>query len=91
MFDIWSFRGIDAVVSSGLGGGSLIYANVLLRKDEHWFRQPVPGGQPARRRTGRSSRADLDPHYDRVEHDAPGPALPFDEPGYGLRQDGGPA
>ena len=52
MFDIWSFRGIDAVVSSGLGGGSLIYANVLLRKDEHWFRQdrarrPGPGGDLA--------------------------------------------
>ncbi len=37
MFDIWSFKGIEAVVSSGLGGGSLIYANVLLRKDERWF------------------------------------------------------
>lgn len=40
MFDVWSFRGIDAVVSSGLGGG---YEN-----------RPV-------------TRADLDPHYDRVE------------------------
>src|SRR5689334_7288339 len=37
MFDVWSFRGLEAVVSSGLGGGSLIYANVLIRKDEHWF------------------------------------------------------
>ncbi len=26
-----------AVISSGLGGGSLIYANVQLRKDEKWF------------------------------------------------------
>ena len=32
MFNLWSFKGIGAVVSSGLGGGSLIYANVLLRK-----------------------------------------------------------
>jgi cholesterol oxidase len=28
---------LNAVVSSGLGGGSLIYANVLVRKDEKWF------------------------------------------------------
>lgn len=37
LFDIWSFRGLEAVVSSGLGGGSLIYANLLIRKDEKWF------------------------------------------------------
>ena len=35
LFDLWSFHGLNALVSSGLGGGSLIYANVLLRKDEH--------------------------------------------------------
>jgi cholesterol oxidase len=29
MFNVWSFQGINAVVSSGLGGGSLIYANVM--------------------------------------------------------------
>ena len=39
MFNLWSFKGIGALVSSGLGGGSLIYANVLLRKDEKWFVQ----------------------------------------------------
>ena len=46
LFDVWSFRGFDSVVSSGLGGGSLIYANVLLRKDEHWFvnEEALPGG-----------------------------------------------
>ena len=37
MFDLWSFDGLEALVSSGLGGGSLIYANVMIRKDEHWF------------------------------------------------------
>jgi len=31
MFDIWSFRGIESLVSSGLGGGSLIYANVTIQ------------------------------------------------------------
>ena len=39
MFNVWSFTGLGAVVSSGLGGGSLIYANVLLRKPERWFVQ----------------------------------------------------
>src|SRR5690606_5540304 len=65
IFDLWSFHGLDALVSSGLGGGSLIYANVLLRKDERWFVQEDldDGGfeyWPV-------TRADLDPHYDRVE------------------------
>lgn len=65
MFDVWSFRGIDAVVSSGLGGGSLIYANVLLRKDERWFvhEQPLGDGYEHWPIT----RSDLEPHYDRVE------------------------
>ena len=30
---MWSFDNVDAICASGLGGGSLIYANVLLRKD----------------------------------------------------------
>ena len=30
LFDIRNFRRMDAVVSAGLGGGSLIYANVFL-------------------------------------------------------------
>ncbi|MFA9443763.1 GMC oxidoreductase [Egicoccus sp. AB-alg6-2] len=80
MFDVWSFRGIDAVVSSGLGGGSLIYANVLLRKDEHWFVHEQPLG------TGYEhwpiSRADLDPHYDRVEAMLDAQRYPFDRPPY---------
>src|SRR3954471_15601162 len=42
MYDVWSFSGCDSVVASGLGGGSLIYANVLLRKDEHWFVHEEP-------------------------------------------------
>jgi cholesterol oxidase len=65
LWDAWSFKGIGAVVSSGLGGGSLIYANVLLRKDERWFvREDLAQGGfehwPV-------TRSDLDPHYDRVE------------------------
>lgn len=37
LFQIWSFRHLDAVVSSGVGGGSLICANVMLRMPETWF------------------------------------------------------
>src|SRR5829696_5573534 len=66
LLDVWSFEGIDGLVSSGLGGGSLIYANVLLRKDEKWFvhEQDVPGGGYEH---WPISRDDLEPHYDAVE------------------------
>ncbi|MGP3968204.1 GMC oxidoreductase [Streptomyces sp. 6N223] len=66
LFDLWSFRGLEGVVASGLGGGSLIYANVLLRKDERWFvhESPLPGGGYEH---WPISRADLEPHYERVE------------------------
>lgn len=65
MFNLWSFRHLDSLVSSGLGGGSLIYANVLLRKDEKWFVHEQPG------KPGWESwmvgRQELEPHYDQVE------------------------
>ncbi len=75
LFNVWSFKGLGAVVSSGLGGGSLIYANVLLRKPERWFVQEdlANGGYehwPV-------SRSDLDPHYDRVETMLNGQRYPF--------------
>jgi cholesterol oxidase len=62
LFDLWSFSGLDALISSGLGGGSLIYANVLLRKDEHWFVKDGPGGE-----SWPITRADLEDHYDQAE------------------------
>lgn len=65
MFNPWSFRKLEVLVSSGLGGGSLIYANVLIRKDEEWFVEndaEVGGWRP-----WPVTRADLDPHYDEVE------------------------
>jgi cholesterol oxidase len=37
LYDIWSFHRLDSVVSSGLGGGSLIYANVILRRPDAWY------------------------------------------------------
>ncbi|MCP2339477.1 GMC oxidoreductase [Actinomadura rupiterrae] len=65
MYDVWRFDGCDSVVSAGLGGGSLIYANVLLRKDERWFvHEEMPDGTYESWPLG---RADLDPHYDAVE------------------------
>lgn len=65
MFNLWSFRGLGGVVSAGLGGGSLIYANVLLRKDEKTFvhEDLKHGGYESWPVT----REDLDPHYDAVE------------------------
>ncbi|MFC7733342.1 GMC oxidoreductase [Actinomadura keratinilytica] len=79
MFDVWSFKGFDSVVSSGLGGGSLIYANVLLRKDERWFVTDLPGG---RHEEWPVSRADLDPHYDAVEKMIGTAVYPLDRPPY---------
>jgi cholesterol oxidase len=62
LFDVWSFRHMAAVVSAGLGGGSLIYANVLLRKDRTWFAASGAGGE-----RWPIGRAELDAHYDAVE------------------------
>jgi cholesterol oxidase len=69
LFDVWTFRGLESVVSSGLGGGSLIYANVLLRKDEKWFvrEEPGHGSWKDGYEYWPVTRADLDPHYERVE------------------------
>ena len=81
LFDVWSFRGFDSVVSSGLGGGSLIYANVLLRKDEHWFvhDEKLPGGGYE---SWPVSRADLDPHYDAIEKMLGAAPYPLDGPAF---------
>lgn len=64
LFDFWSFRGLEGLVSSGLGGGSLIYANVLIRKDENWFVERKPDGSYE---PWPLSRADLEPYYDAAE------------------------
>jgi cholesterol oxidase len=80
MYHYWSFRGIDSLVSAGLGGGSLIYANVFIRKDERWFvHEDINDGGfeywPV-------SREDLDPHYDRVEQMIKLQRFPFDHEPY---------
>jgi cholesterol oxidase len=76
LFDMWAFSGIESLVSSGLGGGSLIYANVLIRKDEHWFvDEALPHGGYER---WPIDRALLDPHYDAVERMLDAQRYPFD-------------
>jgi cholesterol oxidase len=57
LFEYHHFKGLDALTASGLGGGSLIYANVMLRKDPATFAAdglPLDPGQ-------------LSAHYDAVE------------------------
>lgn len=76
LFDTWTFRGMEGLVSSGLGGGSLIYANVLLRKDERWFvkEAPLPGGGYE---TWPFDRRDLEQHYEAVEAMLGAAAYPY--------------
>ena len=84
MFNVWHFQDIEAVVSSGLGGGSLIYANVLLRKDDRWFTQDIPGG--GGQETWCVTYNDLDPYYGWAEDMLRAQTLPFETHGYHLRK-----
>src|SRR5262245_34758767 len=63
LLDVWSFGGLNALVSSGLGGGSLIYANVILEKPEAWFAESEPDGGT---HPWPISYEELAPHYDEV-------------------------
>lgn len=82
LFQTWSFRGIEAVTAAGLGGGSLIYANVLIRKDERWFvhEDRYKGGFE----NWPISREDLEPHYDRAEEMLGAQVFPFAAPSYDI-------
>ena len=80
IWNIWSFKGIEAMTSAGLGGGSLVYANVLLRKDERWFVKDDPFG--AGYENWPISRADLEPHYDVAERMLGAQRFPFEAPVY---------
>jgi len=64
MYHLWQFKHLNALAASGLGGGSLIYANVLIRKDEKWF---VHDHHEGAYEHWPVTRKDLDPHYDEVE------------------------
>ncbi len=65
MLNLWSFPGAGALVSSALGGGSQIYANVLICKNEKWFTDHDP--ETGAWRPWPVTRAALDPHYAVVE------------------------
>lgn len=75
LYDFWSFKGIEGLVSSGLGGGSLIYANVLLRKDRDWFDIDLPDGG---KRPWPVSYDDLVDDYEAVEDEIRPSRYPFE-------------
>src|ERR671914_1462903 len=79
MYDVWSFKGSGALVSSGLGGGSLIYANILMRKDPEWFKEDRPDGgyEP-----WPVTYDALERHYERVEHMMNAQKYPLTHPPY---------
>jgi cholesterol oxidase len=58
LYEVRFFSGIAAVVASGVGGGSLIYANIHIRPDPLVFDDP--------RWPKSINRSTLDPYYDRV-------------------------
>ncbi len=78
LFDVRSFPHLDTVGAAGLGGGSLIYANVLIRKDENWF-ETEEDGEP---RPWPVKRAELEPHYEAVERALGAKVFPMDSPPY---------
>ncbi len=78
MFNVWTFRGIEALVSAGLGGGSLIYANVLLRKPPEWFAEDHTGV----RQPWPVTYDDLEPHYEEAERRLNAQRYPFDKAPY---------
>jgi cholesterol oxidase len=65
LFDVWSFSGLAAVVASGVGGGSLIYANVLERPPDGWLSYTDP--EYATPRKWPLKAGDLTEHFAAVE------------------------
>jgi cholesterol oxidase len=58
-FQVWSFRQLDVIVPSGVGGGWLICATAMVRIPEMWF--------AAHARDWPLRYSDLDEHYRTVE------------------------
>jgi cholesterol oxidase len=77
LFNLWEFRGLGAIVASGLGGGSLVYSNVLIRKDRSTFvrEDPDRGGLESWPVT----YEDLEPHYERHETMLEAKPYPYDD------------
>jgi cholesterol oxidase len=70
LYDLRFFSGIGAVVASGVGGGSLIYANIHIRPDAVVFDDP--------RWPREINRRSLDYCYDRVQNELAVAPLPED-------------
>jgi len=75
LFDVWSFRGLGGIVASGLGGGSLLWSNVVLRKDRSTFVQEEGEYWPL-------GYDDLAPQYERHEAMLKATPYPFDRAPY---------
>src|SRR4051794_24105499 len=59
LFDVRLMRDVSVITAAGVGGGSLVYANVQLRAPREVFEQGWPEAV---------DRDELDPWYDRTEH-----------------------
>src|SRR3954447_1375379 len=70
LFDVRLLRDVVVITAAGVGGGSLVYANVQLRAPADIF----SSGWPAA-----ITRAELDPWYDKTE-EAPQPRTTPDAP-----------
>ena len=75
MYNVWSFDKLGALVCSGLGGGSLIYANILIRKDPETFVRDEHESWPI-------TYDDLEEHYEHVERRLNAQRYPFDHEPY---------
>lgn len=80
LFNVWEFQGLGGIVASGLGGGSLLYSNVLIRKDASTFvREDLEQGGwehwPV-------TYDDLEAHYERHEAMLQAKPYPFEQPPY---------
>jgi len=71
LFNAWSFRGLGGIVASGLGGGSLVYSNILIRKDKSTFVQDELETWPVK-------YEDLEPWYERHEEMLAATPYPFE-------------
>jgi cholesterol oxidase len=75
LFDVWSFRGLGGVVASGLGGGSLLWSNVVLRKDAATFMRDDDEYWPV-------TYEELVPHFERHERMLDAQPYPFRQAPY---------
>jgi cholesterol oxidase len=71
MFDLRLFKDLAVLSAAGVGGGSLVYANVQLRAEPEVFAEGWPAG---------IDRAALDPFYDLVEEALEPRTIPPDWP-----------